>query len=290
MTKIKEFAVNRFVRFIRTRERYRSRREGTGSGMTRAERDPIIEKYRFCNVRRNDDRVTKWVHKFYLDKWRAHDHLWFALVAARLFNNEETLEEIRYSLLPFVPARIKEKLHARRDAGLKNFNAAYVVSTNGRAMDKVDYIVDCVLTPMYEERKRMSAEIASAHSLDAVHKLLMQFQGMASFMAAQVVADLKYAQPNRWEDFNTFAASGPGSRRGLNRILGLPVDNPWAEQNFRAVLLDLRDRTNVQLQMDPITAQDIQNCLCEYDKYERVRLGEGVPKQLYKRSMNNVSG
>jgi hypothetical protein len=29
-------------------------------------------------------------------------------------------------------------------------------------------------------------------------------------------------------------------------------------------------------------AQDIQNCLCEFDKYERVRLGEGTPKQLYK--------
>lgn len=30
-----------------------------------------------------------------------------------------------------------------------------------------------------------------------------------------------------------------------------------------------------------LSAQDLQNCLCEFDKYERVRLGEGRPKQLY---------
>lgn len=30
-----------------------------------------------------------------------------------------------------------------------------------------------------------------------------------------------------------------------------------------------------------LCAQDIQNCLCEFDKYERVRLGEGAPKQRY---------
>ena len=28
-------------------------------------------------------------------------------------------------------------------------------------------------------------------------------------------------------------------------------------------------------------AQDVQNMLCEYDKLQRVRLGEGRPKQLF---------
>jgi hypothetical protein len=32
----------------------------------------------------------------------------------------------------------------------------------------------------------------------------------------------------------------------------------------------------------PMHAQDLQNCLCEFDKYERARLGEGTPKQIYK--------
>jgi hypothetical protein len=30
-----------------------------------------------------------------------------------------------------------------------------------------------------------------------------------------------------------------------------------------------------------LCAQDLQNCLCELDKYERVRLGEGKPKRRF---------
>jgi hypothetical protein len=45
------------------------------------------------------------------------------------------------------------------------------------------------------------------------------FDGLGSFIAAQVVADLKYIEPlNKRFDWQTFAASGPGSRRGLNRV------------------------------------------------------------------------
>lgn len=287
MTKIKQFAINRFVKFIQIRERYRTWREG--GSINRKDRDYIIEKYRFCNVRRNDDRVTRWVHVNWLDRWRNHNELWFAMVVARLFNFPHALDDISDCVLPFNPTKMKRRLHARRDAGLKNFNAAYIVSTNGRAMDKVDYIVDCVLTPMWEGRKKMSLLVGQVDFLDDVHQALMQFQGMASFMAAQVVADVKYASPDQWKDFHTFAASGPGSRRGLNRILGQRVDAPWTEENFRAVLQDLRTATNLRLSdMEAITAQDIQNCLCEYDKYERARLEEGTPKQLYTKSKEKL--
>jgi hypothetical protein len=112
----------------------------------------------------------------------------------------------------------------------------------------------------------------------------MTLNGLASFMAAQVVADLKYARgPKKWADFHTFAASGPGSKRGLNRVLGRDKDAPMPEAEFRRVLAMLRLAVSARLaSWEPITAQDIQNCLCEYDKYERARTGEGRPKQLYK--------
>jgi hypothetical protein len=31
--------------------------------------------------------------------------------------------------------------------------------------------------------------------------------------------------------------------------------------------------------------RDIEHSLCEFDKYERVRLGQGKPRSLYKRSV-----
>jgi hypothetical protein len=272
--------VTDLVKFINARERHRKAKEAH----RRVENpDPIISQYRFCNVRRNDDRVTKWIHEKYLRPWILSDDLWFALLVARLFNNEMTLADISDCVLPF-DAKNMARILARRSAdGHKNFNAAYIVSTNGHTMEKVQYLMKYVLEPAWRDRKRISKALLACTTLAEAHKLLStSINGLGSFMAAQVLADLKYALPERWSDFSTFAASGPGSKRGLNRVLKEPTDSPWREAEFRDLLLVLRDRVNARLKMDPLTAQDIQNCLCEFDKYERARLGEGRPKQFYK--------
>lgn len=274
-------AVLAVTKFIAARERHRIGKEG---GRAVDKPDPIISKYRFCNVRRNDDRVTKWIHATYLSEWGDNRDLWFALVVARLFNNEETLASIGLGkcVLPFKPEKMRGILKQRALDGKKNFNAAYIVSTNGRSMNKVDYLIECVLPPMWAARKN-AALIVSQNSLEDVHTLLMTFDGMGSFMAAQVVADLKYAEPKRWADFDTFCASGPGSRRGLNYVCGRPVDTPWREDEFRATVLQLRDAVHRRLPAwEPLTAQDVQNCLCEYSKYTKVVRGIGEPKQLYR--------
>lgn len=264
---------NDVVAFIKAREAAR-----LGKG-----KDPIITRYRFCNVRRNDDRVTKWIHENYMAQHTDNQYLWFMLVIARLFNYPDSLAAISDLLVPFKPALLRKRLHDRKKAGFKNFNAAYIVSTNGRAMDKVDYLAAEVLGPMWAARERISKQIEDAQSLEVVHQILIGQNGLASFMAAQVVADLKYAEPeDRWEDFYTFAASGPGSKRGLNRVMGRDKDAPWKETAFREQLSLLRDAVNSKLRWpEPITAQDMQNVMCEWDKYQRAFLGEGKPKQLY---------
>lgn len=270
--------VKDFVAFINARERHRIAKE---TGKPPRNPDPIISEYRFCNVRRNDDRVTKWIFGHYLARWRDNPDLWFALVVARLFNREETLEDIMPFVIPFWPDALRRTLHDRVASGLKVFNAAYIVSTNGIAKNKIDYLVENVLTPMWQSRVDIR-RLVNVGQLANAHIALSDLNGLGSFMAAQVLADLKYAHPTRWEDFHTFAASGPGSRRGLNRVCGFKTGQPWRESHWRAMLGALRDRTNAKLKMEPLTAHDIQNCLCEFDKYERVRLGEGYPKQLYK--------
>lgn len=270
--------VSDLCKFIVARERHRAVKIGLIKGHRP---DPIIAKYRFCNVRRNDDRVTEWVLTKIMEPNRHDPNLWFALTVARLFNNEPTLASIMPYILPFKPKKMRDILHRRAEAGEKNFNAAYIVSTNGRSMDKVDYVLDLVLQPMWDNRKKIAQRMAVGQLANA-HTVLMDQQGLGSFMAAQVLADLKYAVPTSWDDFYTFAASGPGSRRGLNRVMGLPIKEPMSEGHFRSTLSGLRDSVNLKLNIDPLTAQDLQNCLCEFDKYERARTGEGRPKQMYK--------
>lgn len=280
--------VEAFVEFIVARERHRIAKE-RGWSAAGGKPDPIISEYRFCNVRRNDDRVTKWIHEHVMEPLAEHDHLWFVLVICRLFNEPNTLGAFTLrQFVTFRPDEWRKKLKARREAGHRIFNAAYIVSTNGLSMDKIDYLIDVVLKPLWQAREFISPNVRERKSLDEVHKILTSAQGLGSFMAAQVIADLKYVARAKWKDFETFVASGPGSRRGLNRVLGGPLKHQLSEDLFREKLLDLRSQVNPILKgrggmrhLFPLSAQDIQNCLCEFDKYERARLGEGRPKQKY---------
>jgi hypothetical protein len=245
-------------------------------------KDKILQQYSFCNVHREDDRATRWI----ADNWRAPHasvpDLWFWMVIARLVNWPSTLAELHEPCGTWSPANFVDTLHAIRERGLKVFGGAYIVSTNGRAMDKAEYLAVHVLLPLWEHRAAVRP--TGADSLASFHERLSGFNGMGSFMAAQVVADMKYVAPLADAlDWSTFAASGPGSRRGLNRTLGLEVTSPWREPEWREWLLALQNALVLPLASVGIAmhAQDLQNCLCEFDKYERTRLGSGRPRSTY---------
>lgn len=266
--------------FIEARERHRRVKAGLVTNFNATYLDPIIAQYRFCNVRRNDDRVTKFILQWSW-AWDGNPHQWFVFVVARLFNQPETLNDISKYVLPFRPTQMALVLHQRKRAGQRNFNPAYIVSTNGHAMDKVEYLIKHVLEPLWAKRAPITASLKGA-TLAQAHELFKTQNGLGSFMAAQVLADLKYVDPDRWPDFHTFAASGPGSKRGLSRVMTGALGRAYTEKQFRNTLSLLHEAVNAKLQWsEPLTAQDLQNCLCEFDKYERARLGEGRPKQKY---------
>lgn len=245
--------------------------------------DDIMNTYRFCNVYRELDRVTMFIRKKYTGNSPA---LWFDLVVARLLNEPWSLRQ-----LPVFSERVWDEklfiavLQARQVDGDRVFNPAYIVSTNGRAMDKIEYLAKHVLTPMWGQQGPNGAL-----SLGRAHKQLMKFQGLGSFMAAQVVADLKNTKGQALQvahDWWTWAAPGPGSLRGLNRIMGRGAVKTWpaGDPGWLTTLQKLQEHVHTRfdaLGWKLLCAQDVQNCLCEFDKYERVRLGEGKPKQLFR--------
>jgi hypothetical protein len=274
--------VNELVSFIKERENVRKRKEAGAKQPWTS--DSILQRFRFCNVHREDDRVTRWLRAEYYPTFEGEKDVWFAAVVARLFNLPESLASIQRHIVPFRPVRMRAILHSRRARGEKNFNAAYIVSTNGVAMDKVDYLLDRVLGVLWAERHKL--RVREDDTLESFYNRLIKFDGMGSFIAAQVVADLKYIPLSEGglrdrRDWWTFAASGPGSRRGLNRVMGADPVASWKEIEWRSQLARLREAVSHKYGK-PMHAQDLQNCLCEFDKYERARLGEGTPKQLYK--------
>lgn len=246
--------------------------------------DPILQQYKFCNVERENDKVTIWIKENWREPYRGHENMWFAMIVARIFNWPPTLDLIKFPTCDKTNysnwiQSIREDLKYRRDVlNEKIFTGAYLVSTNGISKDKIDYILDDILTPIWEKG---SGPIDN-DTLESYWKFLMQFDGLGSFMAGQVIADLKYIDPilEETKDWWSFAPLGPGSIRGLNRYFGRPLTTFISQEQGGKEINVLQDSVREKLNMS-LPAHDIQNCLCEYDKYLRVKKGEGKPRSKY---------
>jgi hypothetical protein len=245
--------------------------------------DPILQQWRFCNVYRERDKVTRWIATHWREPHSDDPDLCFAMAVARLVNWPDTLAEVGYPV-PWDPERFVTVLEDRQRRGEKVFTGAYMIHAD-RHFDgsKAAYLAAKVFGPLWEGRDALRPRLCG--TLAQAHAALMRYDGMGSFMAAQVIADVKYVEPLRSApDWWTWAASGPGSLRGLNRVLGRPKDAPWAEPEWLRRLQALHREINplvATAKMPELHAQDLQNCLCEWDKYERVRLGEGKPRSKY---------
>lgn len=272
-----------FYYWIRERERIRKRKEaGKPQPWTN---DPILAKYRFCNVHREDDYVTRWIAYHWREPMavsrRGQEKLWFWMLMARLVNHPPTLFELQQALEgQYSEARFIEVMQARANRKEKCWGSAYIVSTNGHNMPKSRYIAQKVLTPACHAHDHHKPK--RGDTLTTFANRLMELNGVSGFTAGQVVADAKYADAvlRRADDWHTFAFSGPGSRRGLNRIVGRHPKQSWRENDWLHVLLRLQHRTLSNTGLD-LHAQDLQNCLCETDKYLRTLLGEGRPRANY---------
>jgi alpha-glutamyl/putrescinyl thymine pyrophosphorylase clade 1 len=245
--------------------------------------DRIMRDWSFCNIYRELDRTTRWIATQWRGSHADDPDLWFAMVVARFVNWPDTLAEIGYPV-PWVPGHFLAVMTARKARGEKVYGDAYMIRADRQHKDKAAYQIEAVFKPLWRARERIRAQ--PGDRLSQFHRRLESFHGMGGgFMTAQVIADLKYVEPLRSaSDWDTYAASGPGSRKGMNLVLGRPADQKWEEVYWGEALNNLRAQTRPMFEaagMEVPHAQDAQNCLCEFFKYERARLGQGYPKRRF---------
>lgn len=239
--------------------------------------DEILQQYRFCNVRRMDDKVSQWFLKNWYLPWRGHKNMVLAAVLARQFNNPAAMEAVGFPEV-WNPRRVEKILSQRMEEGLQCFNRAYII-TGSLGGTKIQQVVWKVATPIYKSGIRVNTS-----SLQETWKRLLPFAGFGSFIAGQVSADLRWAIDGTWKDAKLWAPIGPGSRKGMNRILRRSITSRLGQPEFQALLGRLVRNLQGQLPKslyDRLEAMDIQNCLCEFDKYSRGLEGVGRPKQKY---------
>ena len=252
-----ELKVLRF--WINEREKVRIMKErGDPKPWTK---DFMLQNYRFCNVQREDDKVTIWIRDNWREPYDTHPNQYIAMILARLLNWPPTLEEIGFPVKWDYEYYLR-KLQNRKMRGERLHTGAYMVTAGGKPIPKEEAILN-----MVHEFYRSPYRPQYGDSLYSVWAALQgqQVAGMGSFLAAQVVADLKFTPllvPA--EDWWTFCAPGPGSQAGLNILLGEPGMKQWGQEEFMEAVNKLRPLLPMKL-----SAQDAQNCLCEFSKYKR---------------------
>jgi alpha-glutamyl/putrescinyl thymine pyrophosphorylase clade 1 len=253
--------------FIEERERVRILKEaGNSHPWTK---DPILQEYKFCNVHREDDRTTRWITKNWREPFAADPDLWFAIVIARrALNWPGSMEALGYPV-PWNPGRFIAVLEDREKMGEKSFDTAYQLLVQGQRGSKAIMMVKHILQPLWEAREELRPKVYD--TLESFFKRLSHFKYMGLFYSGQVIADMKYTPVLQGaRDWESFAVPGPGSERGLNRVLGRDKNTRWKKGEWNETLALLH--TQIRMKMH---AQDLQNCLCEFDKYERIKKNEG---------------
>lgn len=275
--------VDDLLRWIKERQSiYEKKEAGEPKPWTK---DKIFQRYRFCNVYREFDTVTQWININWRTPHYDEPDVWFAMVIARFVNWPETLSALEFPI-PWNAGHFVDIMERRKLMGKKVFTGAYMIHADGKFNgSKARYLAEKVFTPMWKERKGIRPQ--EHEGLSDFYKRLRKCHDIGSFMAGQIIADTKFTRLLREApDWYTWAVSGPGSKRGMNRLIDQDVSLPWPEPSWKMCLDELRYSILAKLQeqrlrIPTITAQDLQNCLCEFDKYERVRLGEGRPRSLY---------
>jgi hypothetical protein len=250
-----------------------------------------------------DDKVSRWM----LKEWYAGSgNLRYAeprtaLIAAllaRMVNKPETLHAITGGNVfrKWDYDRAYEAMYEIKNRGQVVFTNAYIINgaSGGPKIDQVLGAIDTCYKNCDKNARRYVVPASMQETAERLHGL----PGVGSFIAGQVVADLRWvlgdAGDGWWQDRMTWAPPGPGSSRGMKYLLGEATAADMAgrgkdlsEKQFLPALRELIGLAQKHKTVGPIfkerklEAHDIQNTLCETSKFIRIKYGVGRAKNQY---------
>jgi len=291
---------DRLIAFIKAREQMRLNK---AKGITPVSDDPILAKHRFCNINREHDAVTRFIHENFRVPFhsRGLNFMVRQMMFCRIFNDPATLRQV----CPLEDSATAIKvLDEYQKKGNKLMRGVYMMPphppVSRRGVDMITFWVQDVCDGLQQ------IDFTDMMYFKEIAEAMMGVCGIGPFLANQVCADLRYV-PWGGEfdmalaellflDWRTFILCGPGTRRGINRFYGKDPMANGTDQQFTEMLLEIRDwachykrglSSEVKLYFqDP---NNLANTFCEFDKHERARaqLAEGkeVTLRHYKPSL-----
>lgn len=244
-------------------------------------RDPILQHYQFCNIFRELDKTSQWITKNWSNPFQNHPNLPFALALARRLNWPPTLIELGFPK-KWRPECFIEVLEARRYRGEKYITSAHHVNgTTGirdRSLSSITKLSIC-LSGLDALKNTWLSE-----TLEETFNNLITLPGFAAFSAYELVTELTYTKHLKdVPDLNTWCAIKQGSFRGLSRVLGTAYRSKRTDHHpgSVAVCIELLTKARKDLvrhdkMFKQLTLRNIEDSLCEFDKYCRAVENNGV--------------
>jgi len=264
--------------------------------------DEILKTKRFCNVFRELDKETLWIRENWLNPLKDDENLWFAPFIFRMFNLGSTFEKFfvstkgRNIVTNFEENRdLFDKYLRELSKTTPVFSSAYMLTTHGKATDSKSSFYLNELIPILHGKKQEILEILKSNSFEESFSKIkdLNLPAYKGFILYQALLDLTYTKYlTDHTDKYSWTLIGPGAVRGLNRLYGRGVGDSLSQTKALDECRKLMDVVNKDIDKtlfidtfnklgykEPLfDIHTVEFWLCEFDKYCRCQLGQGVLK------------
>jgi alpha-glutamyl/putrescinyl thymine pyrophosphorylase clade 1 len=254
--------------------------------------DPIIERFKFCNVFRAADRVSQYMIRTVAcapSTGAAADRL-FRIIAFRTFSQVDTWNGLmqRLNRPPVLEDLASGAFEAalddiKRERGGLYTGAFILCATKAFGFDEKHRNHVALFKHMFFEQYA-AERILGANSFEHVVKILQSFPLTGPFMSYQIATDINYSDLIEFDE-NDYTQAGPGALRGIKKAFVSLGD--FTPSDIIKRMVDRQEAEFNRLELPfhglwgrPLHAIDCQGLFCELDKYCR----EAVPELTNARS------
>lgn len=270
-------------------------------------KDPILQEYKFTNIRREHDRETKWL----IDNITNNDFLTYRqkllnCIMFRMYNKHETMEIMGApfqfeGIWHITDAKRRLVKYAELNPDYLFFTKAFMTSGMKRLLNETFHKESFPPATVLRFCKRLNEngfmrELMACKTQEEVYNKLKTLNGIGEFLAYQMFVDFTYIDEFPFSE-NEFTIAGPGCRDGIDFLFedknGMTYEEClfWIRDNWYNIpilwgldrwfdpeeeMVDLRHydrRMNVM---------SLENCFCEFSKYNKIILKKGKPRIKYK--------
>jgi len=241
--------------------------------------DVIFQQYKFTNVFRQLDKGTVVLRKM-LEGQKDLILILFNIIWYRYFNWYVHAEKLGF-ITDYL--QLEEYITAKAKKCEKIFTGAWMTTGVSFEDKHISYLR--AAKEAWDRREMLYYLISASTTIEATCSILIDLYMVGKFLAYELACDLRFTKLlNKATDKLTWANLGPGAQRGLKR-LGLLHKNQKEGLASMQILYQQLVDNHIGYQILnapwPFELREVEHSLCEFDKYQRTKNGEGHPRSKY---------